>query len=124
MSLTRKVLNTAGAVMIASAISLTDISAAQAVSKYRCVYPAVCIYNKPTPARSAGSEIIYRYYDVTDGWQRLPWPVSNFSVVNTRNDDAVYLAGHEWIQCLSPNDVKNGAGQALWAIRIVDTSQC
>ncbi|MFI6209892.1 hypothetical protein ACIBAI_26510 [Streptomyces sp. NPDC051041] len=70
-----------------AAVVLLTASPAQAASMYGCSYPYVCLYNG---SYSAGS-IWGRYQD--PGYQSMPTAYRNITdaVVNTRNDDSVWL---------------------------------
>ncbi|MDX3527224.1 hypothetical protein P1P75_12405 [Streptomyces sp. ID05-39B] len=81
---------------------MTDASAAPAESPTQgCPYPYVCFY-VDNNALLAGTPIS-KYRDVTSSYQAVT-PRPHYGVLNTRNDDVVYLRLQSGGSiCLGPN---------------------
>ncbi|GGV47809.1 hypothetical protein GCM10010495_76980 [Kitasatospora herbaricolor] len=104
------------------ATSLTGASAAHADSRSGCSYPYACIYT----GTGADGSIIAMFRDVTSYYQNTTHE-TGFSVVNTRNDDTVWV---RWTNgpitnydCLTPNN-SIGAIGTITGIRISDSATC
>lgn len=82
--LTATLLTSAG---LASALVPLAASSASAASQYGCSYPRVCVYS----GSYADGSIIGWFQD--NGYQNMPLSIQNEpdAVVNTRNDDSVWL---------------------------------
>ncbi|WP_037674730.1 hypothetical protein [Streptomyces griseus] len=121
---TRKVAGFAGASVAVAAMSVTGASAAHAESPTQgCPYPYVCFY-VDNDALLAGRPIS-KYRDVTSGYQTVT-PRPHYGVMNTRNDDVVYLRlqGGGSI-CLRPNQSTVFADSAVVnGVKISSSSTC
>ncbi|AVV44616.1 hypothetical protein PYK79_13785 [Streptomyces sp. ID05-04B] len=98
----RKTVGLAGVSVAVGAIAMTGASAAHAEAPtHGCPYPYVCFY-VDNDALLAGTPMS-KYRDVTSAYQAVT-PRPHYGVMNTRNDDVVYLRlqGGGSI-CLSPN---------------------
>ncbi|MDX3803467.1 hypothetical protein [Streptomyces sp. AK04-3B] len=98
----RKAAGSAGVGVAVAAMSLTGASAAHAEPPtHGCPYPYVCFY-VDDDALLAGRPMS-KYKDVTTSYQAVT-PRPHYGVMNTRNDDVVYLRlqGGGSI-CLPPN---------------------
>ena len=124
-----KTLWTAAVVAATAAVAVVAGPApAHAFSQYRCNYPYVCIYGG-TDIDVA--PIVGRYRDVTPGWQYQSGTRRNFGVVNTRNDDTVYILYRnpgesvDHVLCLLPNDnVAFIFDESFRGIRIDSSQYC
>ncbi|QEU66041.1 hypothetical protein CP966_12670 [Streptomyces galilaeus] len=98
----RKIASFAGVAMAVATMSMTDASAAHAEPPTQgCPYPYVCFY-VDNNALLAGTPIS-KYRDVTSGYQAVT-PRPHYGVLNTRNDDVVYLRLQSGGSiCLGPN---------------------
>ncbi|WP_328837047.1 hypothetical protein [Streptomyces europaeiscabiei] len=123
-SVIRKVASFAGVSVAVATMSVTGVSAAHAESPTQgCPYPYVCFY-LDNNALLAGTPIS-KYKDVTSAYQAVT-PRPHYGVMNTRNDDVVYLRLQSGGSiCLSPN------AQTLFAnayvvngIKISSSSTC
>ncbi|MFG2873261.1 hypothetical protein [Streptomyces sp. NPDC048338] len=101
-SVIRKFAGFAGVGAAVAALSVTGASAAQAEgSTHGCPYPYVCFYVSNS-ALNAGTPIS-KYKDVTSSYQAVT-PRPHYGVMNTRNDDVVYLRLQSGGSiCLPPN---------------------
>ncbi|MFI9588685.1 hypothetical protein ACIHCQ_44555 [Streptomyces sp. NPDC052236] len=116
----RKAIGVLGAAVAAFPLSLAGAPSAQAGSAYGCNYPEVCIYSEPT----VNSRIIGRFRDITPNWQRLNNPETGFSIVNTRNDDTVFVQRSNGIYtCIRPNGGISSI-ETITAIRIRASAIC
>ncbi|MDQ0688493.1 MULTISPECIES: hypothetical protein [Streptomyces] len=123
-SIVRKIAAFAGVGMAVVAMSVTGASAAHAESPTQgCPYPWVCFY-VDNDALLAGTPLS-KYKDVTSGYQAVT-PRPHYGVMNTRNDDVVYLRlqGGGSI-CLPPNHSTVFANSAVVnGIRISSSPTC
>ncbi|MFH9552841.1 hypothetical protein [Streptomyces sp. NPDC017435] len=107
-----------------AAMSLAGASGAHAEAPtLGCPYPWVCFY-ADNDALLAGTPMS-KYQDVTSGFQAVT-PRPHYGVMNTRNDDVVYLRlqGGGSI-CLPPNHSTVFAGSAVVnGIKISSSSTC
>ncbi|WP_432104023.1 hypothetical protein [Streptomyces sp. bgisy091] len=108
MKLTKKLAATLFASAgLASALVPLTASSASAVSKYGCSYPRVCVYG----GSYSGGSIIGWFQD--NGYQNMPLSIQNKpdAVVNTRNDDSVWLidtgANPDRYICIPANTAAN-----------------
>ncbi|GHE26759.1 hypothetical protein GCM10018781_79190 [Kitasatospora indigofera] len=108
------------------ATTLTGASAAHADSQDGCNYPYVCIYN----GYEANSPIVAMFRDVTSYYQNTTHR-TGFSVVNTRNDDTVWirwtLGTMTYYDCLTPATQPNNSMAAIGTItgiKISDSASC
>ncbi|MET7645864.1 hypothetical protein ABZS83_19965 [Streptomyces sp. NPDC005426] len=88
MKLTKKLAATLlASAGLASALVPLAASSASAASQYGCSYPRVCVYG----GTFASGTIIGWFQD--NGYQNMPRSIQNDpdAVVNTRNDDSVWL---------------------------------
>ncbi|MEU5592649.1 hypothetical protein [Streptomyces sp. NPDC020298] len=101
-SVVRKVASFAGVSVAVAAMSMTGASAAHAEPPTQgCPYPYVCFY-VDGDALNAGTPIA-KYRDVTSAYQAVT-PRPHYGVLNTRNDDVVYLRLQSGGSiCLEPN---------------------
>ncbi|MCX4989595.1 MULTISPECIES: hypothetical protein [unclassified Streptomyces] len=123
-SVIRKAAGFAGVAVAVAAMSVTGASAAHAESPtHGCPYPWVCFY-VDNAALNAGTPLS-KYQDVTSGYQAVT-PRPHYGVVNTRNDDVVYLRLQSGGSiCLPPNNSTVFAGSAVvTGIRISSSSTC
>ncbi|MGV9989505.1 hypothetical protein [Streptomyces sp. NPDC003374] len=123
-SVVRKAAGFAGVGAAVAAMSLSGASAAHAEgSTQGCPYPYVCFY-VDNDALLAGRPISM-YRDVTSGYQPVT-PRPHYGVLNTRNDDVVYLRlqGGGSV-CLGPNSQTVFANAVtVNGIRISSSSKC
>ncbi|MFI1508787.1 hypothetical protein [Streptomyces sp. NPDC020597] len=98
----RKAACFAGVSAAVAAMSVTGASAAHAEPPTQgCPYPYVCFY-ADDHALLAGTPLS-KYKDVTSSYQAVT-PRPHYGVLNTRNDDVVYLRLQSGGSiCLSPN---------------------
>lgn len=123
----QKIACVAGASAMGLAISMVSAPAAQASPMYGCRYPLACVYRTPTP----NANYLYYQFYAKAGWQKLPTPVSNFSVVNTLGTGATYVYG-TWgvydkqasIRCVPPNSVISGGGGTVTQIYVSQNLKC
>ncbi|MET7651247.1 hypothetical protein [Streptomyces sp. NPDC005486] len=123
-SVIRKVASFAGVSVAVAAMSVTGTSAAHAESPTQgCPYPWVCFY-VDNNALLAGTPIS-KYQDVTSGYQAVT-PRPHYGVLNTRNDDVVYLRLQSGGSiCLSPNSQTVFANAyVVTGIKISSSSTC
>jgi hypothetical protein len=116
----RKAAGTLSVAAAAVSVSVAGAPPAQADSAYGCIYPQVCIYSEPT----VNSPIVGRFQDVTSHWQRPNNPQTGFSIVNTRNDDVVFIqysTGSTY--CIKPNGGVSDI-RTITAIRISSSAIC
>ncbi|GAA2626422.1 hypothetical protein [Streptomyces vastus] len=92
-------------------------AAAPSGAQATCPYPYACIIKN--------GSIIGRFRDVTSGWQNLPSrPRGPLQVVNTRNDDVVYIRYSSGsTACITPNTTWS-TSSTLTGIRISSSSTC
>ncbi|MFB6842333.1 peptidase inhibitor family I36 protein [Streptomyces sp. NPDC056361] len=100
-------------------LSGLNASTAQANSQFGCPYPYVCVYE----GYHWDGKIVAMFKDVTSYYQYTT-PRTFYSVVNTRNDDTV------WVQhsggspfCIQPN-MQGGGGDTITGIRISSSASC
>ena len=104
----------------------TAASAVTMTSAYGCNWPEVCLYS----GYPWNSPIIGRFKQETSSWQYLnhvgPW-----SIVNTRNDDTVYVlspVGTDFsdpkVYCMRPNSSLINYPSVVFAIRIDPRPAC
>ncbi|KUN84996.1 hypothetical protein [Streptomyces griseoruber] len=123
-SVIQKVAGFAGVSVAVAAMSVTGASAAHAESPTQgCPYPYVCFY-VDNDALLAGTPIS-KYKDVTSSYQTVT-PRPHYGVLNTRNDDVVYLRLQSGGSiCLSPNSQTVFANAyVVTGIRISSSSTC
>ncbi|MEU6554312.1 hypothetical protein ABZ915_29180 [Streptomyces sp. NPDC046915] len=123
-SVIRKVAGPVGASLAVAAMSMTGASAAHAESPtHGCPYPYVCFY-VDNAALNAGTPIS-KYRDVTSTYQTVR-PRPHYGVVNTRNDDVVYLRLQDGTSiCLPPNNQTTFTNSyTVTGIRISSNSTC
>lgn len=98
----RKAVSFAAVSAAALAMSLAGASAAHAEPPTQgCPYPYVCFY-ADNHALLTGT-VLSKYKDVTSSYQAVT-PRPHYGVLNTRNDDVVYLRLQSGGSiCLSPN---------------------
>lgn len=116
-----------GASAIAFTISMASAPAAQAYPMYECRYPLVCVYRTPAP----DANYLYYQFNSKPGWQKLPTSVSNYSIVNTRNNDVAYYYGtvsaydkQAYSRCVSPNTWVSGGSGTVTHIYISESPNC
>ncbi|MDQ0585480.1 hypothetical protein [Streptomyces rishiriensis] len=123
-SVIRRVAGFAGVSVAVAAMSVTGASAAHAEAPtHGCPYPWVCFY-VDNNALLAGTPLS-KYQDVTSGYQAVT-PRAHYGVMNTRNDDVVYLRlqGGGSV-CLPPNNSTVFANSVVvTGIRISSSSTC
>ncbi|WP_406010364.1 hypothetical protein OG440_32830 [Streptomyces sp. NBC_00637] len=123
-SVIRKVARFAGVGVAVAAMSVTGASAAHAEAPtHGCPYPWVCFY-VDNNALLAGTPLS-KYQDVTSGYQTVT-PRPHYGVVNTRNDDVVYLRLQSGGSiCLPPNNQTVFANAyVVTGIKISSSSTC
>ncbi|CBG70514.1 hypothetical protein F3K40_22450 [Streptomyces sp. LBUM 1478] len=123
-SVMRKIACFAGVGAAVAAMSLSGASAAQAEAPTQgCPYPWVCFY-VDNDALIAGRPLS-KYQDVTSGYQAVT-PRPHYGVLNTRNDDVVYLRLQSGGSiCLGPNSQTVFANAyVVNGIRISSSSRC
>ncbi|KQX67380.1 MULTISPECIES: hypothetical protein [unclassified Streptomyces] len=123
-SVIRKVASFAGVSVAVAAISVTGASAAHAEAPtHGCPYPYVCFY-VDNNALLAGTPIS-KYKDVTSTYQAVT-PRPHYGVMNTRNDDVVYLRLQDGTSiCLPPNTSTVFANAySVTGIKISSRSTC
>ena len=123
-SVIRKVASFAGVSVAVAAMSVTGASAAHAESPTQgCPYPYVCFY-VDNNALLAGTPIS-KYKDVTSAYQAVT-PRPHYGVLNTRNDDVVYLRLQSGGSiCLPPNNQTVFANAyVVTGIKISSSSTC
>lgn len=126
MNSVRRLLQAAGATAIAVSSMVVTLPAAQAAPMYGCRYPLVCIYR--TPNNPGPSNMVWQYRYFSDGWNKLPSPVTNFSIANTRDADVVYykytgtLGGG--VGCIKPNAAVSGPLRTVTHIQIINSAYC
>lgn len=93
------------------------VAAAPSGAQATCPYPYACVVKN--------GNIIGRYKEVTSGWQNMPSrPTGPLQVVNTRNDDVVYLRYSTGsVVCIVPNSTWS-TSNTLTGIRISSSSTC
>ncbi|MFG2130850.1 hypothetical protein ACGFNV_23950 [Streptomyces sp. NPDC048751] len=123
-SVIQKAARFAGVGVAVAAMSMTGASAAHAEAPTQgCPYPYVCFY-VDGDALIAGTPLS-KYRDVTSDYQAVT-PRPHYGVLNTRNDDVVYLRlqGGGSI-CLGPNTQTVFANSyKVNGIRISSSSKC
>ncbi|WP_328721892.1 hypothetical protein OHT52_21965 [Streptomyces sp. NBC_00247] len=105
-------------------MSVTGASAAHAEAPtHGCPYPYVCFYLNNS-ALLAGTPVSM-FKDVTSGYQAVT-PRPHYGVVNTRNDDVVYLRLQDGTSiCLPPNTSTVFANAfSVTGIRISYSASC
>ncbi|MFF3936703.1 hypothetical protein ACFYZV_11010 [Streptomyces phaeofaciens] len=120
----RKIASFAGVSVAAATMSVTGASAAHAESPTQgCPYPYVCFY-VDNDALLAGKPLS-KYKDVTSGYQAVT-PRPHYGVLNTRNDDVVYLRLQSGGSiCLPPNSQTVFAdAYSVNGIKISSSSTC
>ncbi|MGM9381532.1 hypothetical protein [Streptomyces sp. NRRL F-5008] len=123
-SVVRKAAGFAGVGLFVAATSLTGASAAHAEGPTQgCPYPYVCFY-VDNDALLAG-RVLSKYKDVTSGYQAVT-PRPHYGVLNTRNDDVVFLRLQSGGSiCLPPNSQTVFAdGYRVNGIKISSSSTC
>ncbi|WP_251094335.1 hypothetical protein [Streptomyces sp. Caat 7-52] len=123
-SVIRKVASFAGVSVAVVTMAMTSASAAHAEPPTQgCPYPYVCFY-VDNDALLAGRPIS-KYKDVTSGYQAVT-PRPHYGVLNTRNDDVVYLRLQSGGSiCLEPNTQTVFANAyRVNGIRISSSSTC
>ncbi|GAA3099747.1 hypothetical protein [Streptomyces echinatus] len=123
-SVIQKAASFAGVSVAAATMSVTGASAAHAEPPTQgCPYPYVCFY-VDNDALLAGRPIS-KYKDVTSGYQAVT-PRPHYGVLNTRNDDVVYLRLQSGGSiCLEPNTQTVFAdAYSVNGIRISSSSTC
>ncbi|MFF4657550.1 hypothetical protein [Streptomyces sp. NPDC001381] len=123
-SVIRKVASFAGVGVAVAAISVTGAIAAHAEAPtHGCPYPYVCFY-VDNNALLAGTPIS-KYKDVTSTYQAVT-PRPHYGVMNTRNDDVVYLRLQDGTSiCLPPNTSTVFANAySVTGIKISSRSTC
>ncbi|WP_230194670.1 hypothetical protein [Streptomyces coriariae] len=123
-SVIRKAASFAGVSVAVAAISVTGASAAYAEAPtHGCPYPYVCFY-VDNNALLAGTPIS-KYKDVTSTYQAVT-PRPHYGVMNTRNDDVVYLRLQDGTSiCLPPNNSTVFANAySVTGIKISSRSTC
>ncbi|MBL1106999.1 hypothetical protein JK361_20720 [Streptomyces sp. 5-8] len=123
-SVIRKVASFAGVSAAVVTMAMTSASAAHAEPPTQgCPYPYVCFY-VDNDALLAGRPIS-KYKDVTSGYQAVT-PRPHYGVLNTRNDDVVYLRLQSGGSiCLEPNTQTVFANAyRVNGIRISSSSTC
>ncbi|EFE79166.1 hypothetical protein K7395_01955 [Streptomyces filamentosus] len=116
----RKCVGASGALAAAVALSVVYAPSAQADSAYGCNYPEVCVYSDT----SVNSTIVGRFKVVTSYWQYLDNPNTEYSIVNTRNDDVAHVKNSNGtVSCIKPNGSMS-SGQRIVAIRIDSSPTC
>ncbi|MFJ7063665.1 hypothetical protein ACIQVA_39530 [Streptomyces microflavus] len=99
----RKLIGAAAAgVMAATALVFGGAQPAAADQIGSCPYPRVCLYNSTTYTGS-----YYTYFQVVTDWYQVPPSRTQpITVVNTRNDDIVWVRyvafGNQFTACLPP----------------------
>ncbi|MEU5274844.1 hypothetical protein ABZ782_36415 [Streptomyces asoensis] len=120
----RKAAGLAGVSAAVAVMSLTGASAAHAEAPTQgCPYPYVCFY-VDNNALLAGTPLS-KYKDVTSSYQAVT-PRPHYGVLNTRNDDVVYLRLQSGGSiCLPPNSQTVFANAyAVNGIKISSSSTC
>ncbi|ESU46077.1 hypothetical protein P376_5942 [Streptomyces sp. HCCB10043] len=70
------------------------------------------------------STIVGRFKVVTSYWQYLDNPNTEYSIVNTRNDDVAHVKNSNGtVSCIKPNGSMS-SGQRIVAIRIDSSPTC
>ncbi|MGA5818331.1 hypothetical protein ACPC54_10780 [Kitasatospora sp. NPDC094028] len=107
-------------------MSMVGATGAHADSQDGCPYPYVCVYNGPS-----SSTIVAEFRDIT-GYYQSTYHGPGFSVVNTRNQDTVWLridlgGGSMDYECLTnasqPNNSLASIG-TLTGIMITSNTSC
>ncbi|MFH8802159.1 hypothetical protein ACH4F6_21555 [Streptomyces sp. NPDC017936] len=122
--LVRKAASFAGVSVAVAAMSMTGASAAHAESPTQgCPYPYVCFYLNNSDLLAG--KPISKYRDVTSTYQAVT-PRPHYGVLNTRNDDVVYLRLQSGGSiCLPPNTQTLFAdAYSVNGIRISSSSTC
>ncbi|WP_051711416.1 hypothetical protein [Streptomyces sp. NRRL S-350] len=121
----RKSAATAAVGVSALAMSLLGTTGAHADSQDGCPYPYVCIYNGPS-----SSTIVAQFRDITSYYQST-YHGPGFSVVNTRNQDTVWLrinygAGDTYTCLSNASHDQNSIGSlgTLTGIMISSNTSC
>jgi hypothetical protein len=120
----RKAAGFVGVSVAVAAMSVTGASAAHAEPPTQgCPYPYVCFY-VDNDALIAGRPLS-KYKDVTSSYQAVT-PRPHYGVLNTRNDDVVYLRLQSGGSiCLPPNSqTVFAAAYVVNGIKISSSSTC
>ncbi|MFB7333034.1 hypothetical protein [Streptomyces adustus] len=123
-SVIRKAAGFAGASVAVAAMSLTGASAAHAEAPTQgCPYPYVCFYLNNDDLLAG--KPISKYRDVTSSYQAVK-PRPHYGVMNTRNDDVVYLRLQDGSSiCLPPNnETVFTDGYSVTGIKISSSPRC
>ncbi|MFY4719742.1 hypothetical protein [Streptomyces sp. LaBMicrA B280] len=125
MNWSRKLAGTALAALSALPLSLAGgVQPASADTRGSCPYPYVCVYSNNSASGSPSA----MYRDITSNYQTVT-PRDPFSIINTRNDDTVYVlyvyGGQITSDCLAPNGgFYSTSNTTIAGIRIDDRSYC